>query len=435
MLVAHTSPNRRGFLAIGAVGGLGISLADFFALQSASAAENEFVTPPVVAKSVIHIFLPGGLAAQESFDPKPYAPIEFRGELRAIDTKIPGVQFSELLPKTAGIADKLTVIRSLTHGEAAHERGQHNMMTGYRPSPALQFPSIGSVVSHEFGPRNNLPAYVCVPSEPNPYAGSGYLSSAYAPFTLGDDPARKGFKVRDLNLPGGVDGARFERRRQALDAVNRKFVGSTTADEVAAMNTFYQRAFDLIGSPAAQAAFDITAEEDAVRDRYGRNPAGQRMLLARRLVEAGARFVTLSYGGWDHHQGITAAMRRQAPPLDQAFSTLIADLDERGLFDETLVLLSSEFGRTPKINQDAGRDHWSKVFSVVAAGGGLRRGEVVGSSGATGSEPEDAPVSPEDLATTMFHQLGIAAEKELMAPGGRPIEIVKGGRVRTELLA
>ena len=435
MYVFPSRVNRRGFLAVGAVGGLGLHLGDYLAWQSARAAENDYVVPPAVAKSVIHIFLPGGLSAQESFDPKPFAPIEYRGELRAIDTKIPGVQFSELLPKTAAIADKLTIIRSLTHGEAAHERGQHNMMTGYRPSPALQFPSIGSVVSHEFGPRNNLPAYVCVPNEPNPYAGSGYLSAAYAPFTLGDDPARSGFRVRDLNRPGGVDDARFARRRAALDAVNREFVSATPADAVAAMNTFYQRAFDLIGSPQAREAFNIEAEEAAVRDRYGRNQAGQRMLLARRLVEAGARFVTLTYGGWDHHVSVTANMRRQTPALDQGLAALIGDLDGRGLLAETIVLLSSEFGRTPKINQDAGRDHWSKVFSVVAAGGGMRRGEVVGSSGPTASEPEDTPVSPEDFATTVYHQLGIAAEKELMAPGGRPIEIVKGGRVRPELLA
>lgn len=434
-MFGHPPLSRRGFLAVGAVGGLGLHLADYLALRDAAAAENQYVTPPVVAKSVIHIFLPGGLSAQESFDPKPFAPIEYRGELKAIDTKVPGVQFSELLPKTAAIADKLTVVRSLTHGEAAHERGQHNMMTGYRPSPALQFPSMGSVVSHEFGPRKNLPAYICVPSEPNPYAGSGYLSAAYAPFTLGDDPARDGFKVRDLNRPGGVDEARFARRQAALEAVNRHFVEATPADAVQAMNTFYQRAFDLIGSATAREAFNIDAEEAAMRDRYGRNQAGQRMLLARRLVEAGARFVTLTYGGWDHHTSVTANMRRLTPALDQAFAALIGDLDERGLLDETVVLLSSEFGRTPKINQDAGRDHWSKVFSIVAAGGGLSRGAVVGSSGPTASEPEDTPITPEDLATTIYHQLGISAEKELMAPGGRPIEIVNGGSVRRELLA
>ncbi|MAT73388.1 MAG: sulfatase [Planctomycetaceae bacterium] len=434
-MFGHTSPvSRRGFLTVGAVGGLGLTLGDWFALRHAAAAENEYVSPPVKAQSVIHIFLPGGISAQESFDPKPLAPIEYRGELRAIPTKIAGEQFSELLPRTAGIADKLTVVRSLTHSEAAHERGVQNMLTGYRPSPALEFPSLGSIVSHEFGPRKNLPAYICVPNMPSPYAGPGYLSAAYAPFSLGDDPARNGFKVRDLNLPGGVDEARFTRRREALAAVNQSFVDRTQADGVAAMNSFYQRAFDLIGSESAREAFNIDAEDGKMRDRYGRHQAGQRMLMARRLVEAGARFVTLSYGGWDHHVQVTGNMRRLMPAFDQAFAALVSDLDERGLLDDTLVLVSTEFGRTPKLNQDGGRDHWAKVFSVVAAGGGMRRGMVVGSSGATATEPEDTPVSPEDLATTVLHQLGIPAEKELMAPGARPIEIVKGGQVRREML-
>ncbi len=426
--------SRRGFLQAGAAAGLGVSLAEFLAIEKAQAASNLFAQPKQIAKSMIHITLEGGMASQESFDPKPFAPIEYRGELKSIATKIPGEQFSELLGNTANVADKLTIVRSLTHGEAAHERGQHSMLTGYRPSPALQYPSYGSVVSHEFGPRKNLPAYICIPGEPNPYAGSGYLSSAYGPFSVGDDPARDGFQVRDLSLPGGVDEARFARRKQALDIVNHEFTSATTADSVNAMGTFYERAFDLVNSPAAREAFNIAAEAPEVRDRYGRNQAGQRMLLARRLVEAGARFITLSYGGWDHHQNITGNMRAQLPAFDQAFATLINDLDERGLLAETLVVVTTEFGRTPKINKDGGRDHWAKVFSVALAGGGIKRGAIVGNSGPTASEPEDMPITPEDLATTLYHQLGIAAEKELMAPGDRPIEIVKGGRVVTELL-
>ncbi len=426
--------DRRNFLTVGAAG-FGLNLVDYLAIRQAQGAENAYETPPVVAESVIHIYLPGGLSAQESFDPKPFAPLEYRGELKAIATKIPGESFSELLPKTADIADRLTVIRSLTHGEAAHERGEHNMYTGYRPSPALLFPSMGSVVSHEFGPRNDLPPYVCVPTASTIHAGPGYLSSSYAPFSLGDDPARAGFKVRDLSLPGGVDQVRFERRLAALEAVNEHFAKRTTADNVGAMSTFYERAFDLIGSPKAREAFNIEAEPAELRDRYGRHEAGQRMLAARRLVEAGARFVTLTYGGWDHHVNIQAGVRAQLPVFDQAFAALIGDLDERGLLAKTLVLVSTEFGRTPKVNGTAGRDHWSKVFSVVMAGGGVKRGAVIGSSGATANEPEDTPISPEDFATTVYHQLGIAAAKELMAPGDRPIEIVNGGVVRKELLA
>jgi uncharacterized protein (DUF1501 family) len=433
--LAVPNPSRRGFLAAGAVTGLGLTLGDFFALQSAQAASNTFTAPPVRAKSVIHIFLEGGVSAQETWDPKPDAPIEYRGELGSVATSIPGVRFSELLGRTAGLADKLTVIRSMTHGEAAHERGQHNMLTGYRPSPALVYPSYGSVVSHEFGPRKDLPAYISIPGQVTDYGGSGYLSTAFAPFSVGDDPANPAFAVRDLNLPGDVSDERYHRRREALEIVNRPFTEEVASDAVAAMDAFYQRAFELIGSESAREAFNLQKEDNAIRDRYGRHQAGQRMLLARRLVEAGARFVTLSYGGWDHHQNITGNMRNLLPAFDQGFSTLIGDLDERGLLDDTLVIVSSEFGRTPKINADAGRDHWSKVFSVALAGGGMKRGAVIGSSGPTASEPEDTPITPEDLATTVFHQLGIAAEKELMAPGARPIEIVDGGRVRKELIA
>ena len=427
--------DRRGFLTVGAVAGVGVTLADFFAAKKAKAAPKNYDFIEAKADSVIHIFLPGGMAHQESFDPKPYAPIEYRGELGVAQTKVPGEVFCQTLPKVAGIADRLTVLRAMTHGEAAHERGTHNMFTGYKPSPALVFPSMGSVVSHEYGPRQNLPPYVCIPNQPNEYAGSGYLSSSFAPFSLGADPAGKGFKVRDLNLPNGVDEARFGRRRTALEAVNEYFASKEKSDGLSAMDTFYERAYSLISSPAAREAFNIDAEPAEVRDAYGRNAAGQRMLMARRLVAAGVRFVSLTYGGWDMHNRIAQSMKNQMPAFDQAFSTLITDLESQGLLDKTLVMVSSEFGRTPKINGNAGRDHWPKVFSVVLAGGGIKRGFMYGKSNATASEPDEGPVIPEDLATTVYHQLGIVADKELVAPGDRPIEIVKDGNVLKELLA
>lgn len=426
--------SRRGFLAAGAFGGLGLSLAELMMLQEAKADQKNYDFIPAKAKSVIHVFLPGGMAQQESFDPKPYSPLEYRGELRPIKTNT-GEEFCETLPNLAKVADKIAVIRSMTHGEAAHERGTHNMFTGYKPSPALVFPSFGSVVSHEYGPRNNLPPYVCVPNVPNEFAGSGYLSSSFGPFALGDDPTRADFKVRDLNLADGVDAERFVRRKSALEIVNKNFTSASTADSVAAMGTFYERAYGLLDTPAAREAFDISKEDNGLRDRYGRNEAGQRLLMARRLVEAGVRLVTVTYGGWDMHAQITGAFRNTMPALDVALATLIDDLSQRGMLGETLVLVSSEFGRTPKINQDAGRDHWPKVFSTMLAGGGVKGGLIYGSSDATASEPEDNPVSPEDLATTMYHLLGIVADKELMAPGDRPIEIVDGGNVIQGLLA
>jgi len=428
-------PSRRDFLTVGALAGVGLTLPDLFRLESARAEKKHYDFLEAKAKSVIHIYLPGGSAHQETWDPKPFSPIEYRGDLKPIKSKVAGIEFSELMVKSSAVADKLCVIRSMTHGEAAHERGTHNMFTGYRPSPALQYPSFGSVVSHEYGPRNNLPPYVCVPGQPNEFAGTGYLSSSFAPFSLGSDPAQGGFQVRDLTLANGVDDTRFARRRSALDAVNDYFHAKEKSDAIDAMDTFYDRAYSLISSKEAREAFNINAESDAVKNEYGKNAAGQRMLMAKRLVAAGVRFVSLTYGGWDMHSGITGAMKRQLPEFDQAFGTLIADLDRSGLLDSTLVMVSSEFGRTPKINNTAGRDHWPKVFSVALAGGGLKKGITYGTSNAIASEPEDDPVSPQDLATTVYNQLGIVADKELMAPGDRPIEIIDGGRVIKEILA
>lgn len=426
--------SRRNLLTVGAIGGLGLNLANYLAMREARAEQKHYDFLEAKAQSVIHIFLPGGMAHQESFDPKPYAPIEYRGECTTVKTKT-GEVFCETLPKLAGIADKLCVIRSMTHGEAAHERGTHNMFTGYRPSPALIFPSMGSVVSHEYGPRNNLPPYVCIPNVPNEYAANGYLSSSFAPFSLGADPANNGFKVQDLNLPNGVDDARFTRRRTALEAVNDYFTKKEKSDNVGALNTFYERAYSLISSQQAREAFNIEAEPANIRDEYGRNTAGQRLLMARRLVAAGVRFVTLTYGGWDMHNSITAGMRNQLPALDQGLTALINDLERSGLLATTLIMVSSEFGRTPKINGNAGRDHWPKVFSVMLAGGGIKGGLIYGTSNSTASEPDMDAVGPEDLATTVYNQLGIVADKELMAPGNRPIEIVDGGKVIRGLLA
>ncbi len=425
--------SRRGFLTVGALGLGGLTLPEL--LRGRARADLKTYDPiPATADSIIHIFLPGGIAHQETFDPKPFAPVEYRGDMGSIDCKIEGERFSETLVQTAQVADKLCVIRSMTHGEAAHERGTHNMFTGYKPSPALVYPSFGSVISHEYGPRNNLPPYVCIPSQPNVYAGTGYLSSAFSAFSLGSDPASKGFKVRDLDLPAGIDDGRSTTRRTALDAVNDYFHQREKSDNVAAMDTFYERAYSLISSQKAREAFDIGAEPDAIRDEYGRHPAGQRMLMARRLVAAGVRMVTLTYGSWDHHLHIVPGMKRQMPAFDQAFAALIRDLDRQGLLARTLVMVSSEFGRTPKINKDAGRDHWPKVFSVVLAGGGAKAGYVHGASNATATEPDHDPIGPADLATTVYHMLGIVADKELMSPGDRPIEIVDGGAVVKELL-
>ena len=413
---------------VGLVGGLGLTLADFLRIK-AHGAQKFYPSKEGKAKSVIHIYLPGGMAHQESWDPKPYSPLEYRGPFKSIPTKIPGVHFSEIFKESAKVADKITVCRSMTHGEAAHERGTHNMFTGYRPSPATSFPSMGSVVSHEFGSRKNLPPYVCIPKVPNEFAGSGYLSSSYGPFGLGSDPASENFKVRDLTLPDQICDTRFSKRRSLLDTVDSHFRKIENSDALGAMDKFYNDAYSLISSEEARHAFDLSKESDKLKERYGKNEAGQRMLLSRRLVESGVRFVSMTYGGWDMHQNIQAGFEKHGPNLDKAFAALISDLEDRGLLDSTLVMLSSEFGRTPKINKDNGRDHYPKVFSVVLDGGGITQGQVYGSSDAFATAPEDNPLSVEDLATTVYDRLGIVADKELMAPGDRPMEIVDGGKV------
>ncbi len=425
---------RRDFLHVGFAGGIGLTLAEYLRLTARADIKN-YESKEGKAKSVIFIFLPGGAPHQETFDPKPYAPVEYRGPMSAIPTNVEGIFLNECLPQTAKLCDKLALCRSMTHGEAAHERGTHNMFTGYKPSPALSYPSMGSVVTHEFPPKNNLPQYVCIPSMPNEYAGTGYLSSSFAPFSLGSDPADNSFTVQDLKLPGGVADTRFSRRRRILDAVNDHFESKEKADSLKAVDTFYQRAYSMISSQRAREAFNIAAEPAKLRDEYGRNTAGARMLLARRLVEAGVRFVTLTYGGWDLHDNVQGGIKGQLPAFDQGYAALIRDLDRRGLLKSTLVCIASEFGRTPKVNGTAGRDHWPKVFTVVMAGGGIKAGISYGTSNATASEPEDNPLTVEDWAATIYHCLGINADKELLAPGGRPIEIVKDGDPRKELLA
>lgn len=422
-----TELNRRDFLARSA----GASLAA--ALPGSLLAAGPANRPGPKADAVIQIYLGGGLSHIDTFDPKPDAPVDVRGPFRSIATKVDDQRFGELCRNLAKIADKLTVVRSVTHTEAAHERGAHNMLTGYRPSPAIVYPSFGSVVSHELGVRNNLPPYVCIPTARQVDLGTGYLSSAYGAFSVGGEPSRSGFSVKDLGSSVKLSEARVARRRRMLEELDAGFAGD--ADGVRATKAFYQQAWRLIDSPEAQKAFKIELENKKTRDRYGRGVIGQRLLLARRLVAAGVRFVAIPFGGWDNHENISTALRSRMPAVDQALAALVADLDERGMLDRTMVVLSTEFGRTPQVNGNRGRDHWPRAFSVVAAGGGLKRGCFHGRTDPNGSAPEENPVSPADLAATMFTQLGIDPTRRLMSPGDRPIDIVRDGRVIREILA
>jgi hypothetical protein len=428
------SQSRRDFIQVGAIAGLGLSLPEMLKLQAGAINMPTVESFKPIATSIIHIFLPGGMAQHESWDPKPFASPDYRGPFSPIKG-VTGEYVGEKFANISKILDKITMIRSMTHGEAAHERGTHNMLTGYRPSPAIKFPSFGSIISHEQGSRNNLPPYVAIPSVFAPEQGSGYMSTAYGPFALGSDPADGGFTVRDLATPKDVDAKRFERRRTLLGAVDEHFRQIEKSDALAAMDSFYNAAYSLISSDKAREAFNLNAEPAKLRDEYGRNAAGQRFLLARRLVEAGVRMVSVNYGGWDHHSNIKSAFESQAPNFDTAFARLIRDLDERGLLDTTLVLVSSEFGRTPKINGTNGRDHYPRVFSVAMAGGGIKKGFVYGKSDALGAEPDENPVGPEDLARTMYRMVGINSQKRLVLEGVRPIDIVNGGRLINEVIA
>ena len=441
---SHFRPRRRDVLHVGWLAGLGLSLGDYFTLRGVQAADSNTsgrVEPK--AKRVIHIYLPGGFAHMDSFDPKPDAPVEYRGILDAIPTKVPGVQFSSHMEKTAQIADKITVVRSMTHTEVDHSRGEHSMFTGYRPSPALVYPSMGSVVAHELGPKGAMPPYVLVPNQSSQFLGSGYLSNAYGPFALGADPARSGYKVRDLNLPAGVDAERFERRKSWKNLVEDHFNSMESDDKLKTMDSFYGRAYELLASKESKEAFTLSSETDQTKQLYGMQPwgpvvrprAGASLLVARRLVEAGARFVTVSYGRWDTHAYHYRGISTQLPDFDRAFAGLITDLDQRGMLDSTLVLVTSEFGRTPRVNAGGGRDHWPRVFSIVMAGGGTKRGHVYGSSDALAAEPASDALHIEDYATTLYHLLGINARKDLMSPGDRPQAIVMNGNVVRDLLA
>jgi len=432
--------SRRGFLRVGVgfAGCLGLSLGDFLALKARGAGGTPpddplnpgLVAPPAKARSVIHIFLPGALSTHESWDPKPEAEAAVRGDFAAVDTAIPGVRFSETLSKTAKVADRLTLLRGMWHSESAHERGVETMLTGWQPSPAITYPCMGSIVAHELGGRNSFPPYVCIPTA---FGTAGYLSDMYGPFAVGGDPSQPGFRVQNLALPSGIDTDRFAKRQKLREVFEERFAAMRQDPAVAAMEKFYADAYSMIAAPAARDAFDLEKEPAGIRDAFGRNAAGQGFLLARRLVAAGVRFVTVQYGSWDHHGNLRTGISGQLPQFDQAFAALIADLSASGLLAETLVVVSSDFGRTPRLNAEGGRDHWTKCFSIALAGAGLKPGYVHGVSDATGAEPLEGDVHAKDYAATLFHLLGIAPEKRILAQGTRPIAISDGEPIKAIL--
>ena len=437
---------RRDFLQLGIGGGLGIGLTGLLRLQAQAAGVAPGAEKPGGKNgskvNCIMVWLDGGPSHYETFDPKPDAPSEIRGELGAIETSVPGVRFCEAMPNLAKAADKVTVIRSICHKDPNHGGGNHYMMTGARtPVPvacgaSVTFhPSFGSVVSHHRGVLNGIPAYMSVPRVSRS-GGPNFLGGKHSPFVINGNPNDKNFQVRDVVLPSDISEGRAASRRELRASLDRmlRYNDKLADDPAITFDQYYQQGIDMVLSPQAQAAFDITREDEKVRDAYGRNDFGQRLLMARRLVEVGVSWMTVYYGGWDHHTKLFEAYKGEAAKkMDQGVAALINDLDARGLLENTLVLLLGEFGRTPKVNKDAGRDHWPHAMSVLMAGAGIPRGQVVGATDAKGYNASENVYRPEDFAASLYTKMGIDHAQILHTNTGRPVQLVNNGRLIKEL--
>ena len=439
--------SRRSFLQVGSLGLAGLSLAD--ALRVRALASPAVSVPE---RSVILIWLDGGPPQHETYDPKPDAPAEFRGPLKAISTAVPGVQVSELLPNHARLLDKVSLIRSLHHDNGDHFAAAHWMLTGYLGSNALnlapQYPSAGSIIARIKGAKQSgMPAYVGLPNTHSVgiapgYHGAAYMPAAFNPFNADGDPNSESYRVPNLTLPSGVDTRRLNGRRGLMGALDQRAREFEASGLGTGFDRFEEEAFSLVLGQRAREAFDVHKEDPRLRDRYSRHQWGQSALLARRLVEAGVRYVTLTFGGWDFHSSLDKGMHSVLPILDATVGSLIEDLENHGLLDSTIVIVMGEFGRTPRMNKKGvpgadpvpGRDHWGNVMSVLVAGGGLARGQVVGASNARGERPRIRPVRPQDLLVTLYHQLGIDPETTFANRTGQPVKIGANGQVISELV-
>lgn len=432
-IVVSPASTRRDFLRIGAVGTLGLTLPRL--LQAQETPRTDRREPR--ARSVILVYLGGGLSHHDSFDLKPEAPEEIRGIYRPIATNVPGTQIGELLPKMAQVMDKVALVRSGAHNNDHHETATNWVMSGRFGSPFGDFPAIGAVVSHQLGFRGALPPYVSIPRNPSftwELGKSAWLGGRYESFRTGD-PNQSNFQVPDIAPAVNVNLQADQRRRsllQSMDTLHEQVQGN---DQIQTYGEFQRRAADILVSTNARTAFVMEQESDRTRDRYGRTTFGQSALLARRLIERDVRFVTVNYGGWDHHAQIWNGLNRKLPEFDQGFSALIEDLDQRGLLATTLVVAMGEFGRTPVINRDTGRDHWGPAASLLFAGAGARGGLVLGQTDRRGAYVTRRPVAPADVAYTIYDAVGVDPHRWLMHPEGRPIEILDRGENVRELFA
>ncbi|MEZ6061942.1 MAG: DUF1501 domain-containing protein [Planctomycetaceae bacterium] len=426
---------RRNLLQIG-IPALGLGLSDLLR-REARAAESGRAAG---GKSIIVFWTDGGLSQQDTYDLKPDAPAEYRGMYSPVTTSVPGLVLGNLLPMQAQVADRFSIVRSVHHENGIHAPSSHWMQTGYfgptlaRNAP--QKPSFGSVISRTLGSRQPpMPAYITMPkSEAFGYQGAVYLGKAFNPFEVIADPNDAEFQLPNLTLPAGLSVSSVESRRFLLkqfDTLRRDIDDSGVMD---GLDTFKTQALTMVADDQMRAAFDIGSEKSALRDQYGRHRYGQSALLARRLIEAGARCVNINTGNWDHHDNIAKGLETHLPPLDRAIATLIQDLEDRGMLNDVIVYCVGEFGRTPRINGHAGRDHWSDCFSVLLAGGGIQGGRIVGASEKWGGSVAERLVTPLDLLATIYNVLGISPGTHFDDASGRPISITGSGKPIHELL-
>ena len=413
---------RRDFLRAGAIGGSALTLANHLRWASGGEAGRG------PAQAAIFVNLGGGPSHLDTFDPKPDAPDDYRGEFKPIATAVPGMAICEHLPKLAACADRYAILRGVSHTLAAHELGSSYVHTGNRPIASLQFPSHSAVVAKELGGRDDLPPAVAIPISRQ---GAGYLGVRYAAFGTGSVPkAGKPFSVRGVSLDGGLTVAQVDRRHALLDDLDTMF-REVESDNllVDGLDSFSRQAHSIITSPRTREAFDVSREAPAFSAAFGRHDFGQSCLLATRLVEAGVRFVTVQLGGWDTHADNWKKLQTTLlPTLDEGLSALFLGLEQKGLLASTCVLVTGEFGRTPKINKRAGRDHYPRAMFMLMAGGGVRGGQVIGASDAKGTEPKDEAIRPDDVAASLYRCLGIDPTKEYRTSTGRPVMIVRDGR-------
>jgi hypothetical protein len=424
---------RRDFLKVGSASLLGLGLADVLRRQARAAGRAR-----ARAQGVILLWLGGGPATIDMWDLKPEAPENVRGEFKPVPTRAPGVRISEHLPKTAGVMDRCVLVRSLHHNVPAHGPGTVYMATGHAPTPALEYPSLGALAARVLPAPAGVPAYVAfATARASGFAGgAGFLGPAYNPFEVEESPGQGRPRIDGLALPEGFTVPQLEDRRKLRDAFDARFRALDEADVPASLDRFQQQALDILRSDRTRRAFDLAQEKAALREAYGNTPFGQSVLAARRLIEAGARFVTVGLGGWDTHAGNFRTLQGQLlPQLDRALATLVGDLHTRGLLASTVVYCAGEFGRTPRVNGTAGRDHWARSMAVFLAGGGLRGGSAYGSTDGLGEAPAADPCAPADVSATIFRLLGIEPTHEVQTPAGRPLAVFRDGRVLEALLA